>query len=490
MNLLERLTHMYMDIKTRFQNMLAWMKLKRKPLLIGGAVLLVGIFVIAASGGDAVVTETYIVARQEVSLDVILAGRTESGSQVDLGFADNGRVSSVTVKEGDRVVQGSVLATLELGDLYADLRDAEANVRIAESEQSAGGTNLEKITAEQDTLVANAKKTLLSSDLEAVSENISTTATAPEIVGDYTGGEGEYRIHVYSSGATSGYSFEISGIENNSTEDVATDQAVPLGTKGLYVRFQDAAGYGNTDWVVSIPNKRASSYTTNYNAYLSARSTRDRVIAAAKEDLLEEGGQASVLAARVEQARARVANIQARIAKRMIIAPFSGVVANVKAKIGETSSADSTVTLISDADYQITAKAAEIDVAKLSVGQTAKIALDAYPGEIFSGTVASINPAETIVDGVPVYEATILFQARDPRIRSGMTATVSVTAANAGTVIAVPERLVEKKNGESAVYIKAGETTERRIVILGLSGSAGFVEVTNGLAEGDIVTSR
>lgn len=475
--------------KTRFQRVLDWMKLKKKTLIICGGALLALIIIITASGNNTAVTETYVVARQNVSLDVVLAGRTESGSTVDLGFADTGRIASVTVSEGDRVFKGKVLATIELGDLYADLRDAQASVRIAESEQSAGGTNLQKITAEQDTLVANAKKTLLSSDLEAVSQNTATVATAPQITGDYTGGEGEYRIRVYNSGAQSGYSFEIAGIENNSTEDVTNDQSVPLGTKGLYVRFPDASGYGNTEWVVSIPNKRSSSYTTNYNAYLSALSTRDRVIAAAKEDLIEEGGASSVLAARVEQARARVANIQSRIAKRMILAPFEGVVANVKTKTGETSSADATITLISDADYQITAKAAEIDVAKLAVGAPTAIVLDAYPGETFAGTVASINPAETIVDGVPVYEATIFFQAHDPRVRSGMTATVTVIAASAGSVIAVPERLVEKKNGESAVYLKVGEKTERRVVSLGLSGSTGFVEVTSGLIEGDTVTS-
>ena len=46
--------------------------------------------------------------------------------------------------------------------------------------------------------------------------------------------------------------------------------------------------------------------------------------------------------------------------------------------------------------------------------------LDAYGADVpFAGKITSINPAETIVDGVPVYETKVAFAAVDPRIRSG-----------------------------------------------------------------------
>ncbi len=464
---------------------IAWIKSHKKMLIAGLVVLLLVIFLVSRK--SAVTAETYTVTKQDVTLGVVLSGRTKSASQVALGFADTGRIAQVSVKEGDRVRAGQTLASLDLSDLLADLRDAEADVVIAESGLASGSVNLEKITSEQNTLVINAKKVLLSSDLEAVPSGTSISAEAPIITGDYRGEEGVYTIRVYPSGAQSGYSFEVSGLENNLSEELTIEQAVQLGTKGLYIRFPDTAGYGNTTWTVNIPNKRSSSYTANYNAYLSALSARDRVITEAKNDVTASGSQESVSQAKISQAQARVQNIKSRIAKRIITAPFDGVVATVGIERGETATATSTISMISDADYEVSVKVPELDIGKLRVKDTAAISLDAYPGETFPGEVISINPAETIIDGVPVYEAKVAFTKKDDRVRSGMTATVRVISAMQPGVIAIPVRFVEESNGETLVTMQEGETTKKIPIVLGLQSSDGLVEVTSGLAQGDVV---
>ncbi|MCU0660404.1 MAG: efflux RND transporter periplasmic adaptor subunit [Candidatus Pacebacteria bacterium] len=472
-----------MQFKEKMQAVVAW--IKSKKVYVGIVVVVCIVIFMLVGRGEQVVSETYTVKKETVSLQAKLTGRTKSGSQVALGFADNGRVDSVTVTEGDRVRKGALLASLELSDLYADLSEAQASVVIAQSQASGSAASLEKIINEQNTLVANAKKALLSDDLAAVAEDSSTDRTAPTISGNYRGEEGEYIIRIYTSGSKSGYSFEVSGIEENIIDNVTTEQAVPLGTKGLYIQFPEASGYGNTEWIVSIPNKRSSSYTKNYNAYLAAVSTRDRVITEAKNDLLESSSSNSLLAAKIDQAKAQVSAVRARIAKRMIVAPFDGIVASVNVEQGETARAESTITLISDTDYEVVAKVPELDIGKLTVGAEASILLDAYPGETFPGKVLSINPAETIVDGVPVYEAKILFSPLDPKVRSGMTATVIVGAASQSGVIAVPTRFLVSANGETLVSVITENGSEKRPVTLGLKGSEGMVEVISGLSEGD-----
>lgn len=476
-----------MQFKEKLTQAVNW--LKSHKLMAAIVLSVVIIIVLIVSGGDSQTAESYVVEKKDIILQAELSGRTKSGSQVDLGFADTGRVALVNVKEGDTVYRGQTLAALELGELAAELADAKASVVIAQSEAMTGTTDLEKITSEQNTLVANAKKTLLSDDLEAVADYSGTAATPPVITGDYFGKEGQYTIRVYKSGAASGYSFEVSGLENNFTGDVQSAQAVPLGSKGLYIRFPDTVGYGSTTWSVDIPNKRSSSYTVNYNAYQSALATRDRIIAAAESDLRTASGNDSILAAKVAQANARVQGVQAKIAKRLITAPFDGIVATVAIEPGETASADSTITLISKSDYEVIVKVPELDISKLSSGQKASIMLDAYPGESFSGTIASINPAESIVDGIPVYEAKVIFDSIDPRVRSGMTATVTVPTAKQLGVIAVPARLIQMKNGEMLAYIQEGETTKPQPVVLGLKGSDGFVEVISGLVEGQTIVT-
>ncbi|WP_198650154.1 biotin/lipoyl-binding protein, partial [Staphylococcus chromogenes] len=44
---------------------------------------------------------------------VALSGRTQSASAVNLGFASQGRVNRVLVKEGDKVSQGQLLASID-----------------------------------------------------------------------------------------------------------------------------------------------------------------------------------------------------------------------------------------------------------------------------------------------------------------------------------------------------------------------------------------
>lgn len=463
---------------------------------IVGALVVVIILLIAikkpSDDGNAIA----LVERRNVVDSVVLSGRTQSGSAVDLGFADQGRVERVNVKEGDAVYRGQVLASLDTSDLTADLRDAQAQLSIARAGLSNNTTNLDKITREQDALVENARRALLSEGLEAIPENTETGAVSPTIFGTYKGEEGTYVIDFYLSSSSSGISFRYSGIESG-TATVVYGSAIPLGTKGLYVRFQEGITYGNSTWFVEIPNKRSSFYTSNYSAYQAALATRDRVIASAQSDLSGNDTEASIAQARVQQALAAVESIQSRIGKRRIVAPFAGIVAGVGIKPGETTSSSLSneaapgITLISEQDYEVALKAPEIDIAKLSVGQKADIVLDAYGADaVFPGTIVSINPAETIVDGVPVYETKVVFDAKDSRIRSGMTATATIVAKRADNVLAVPASFIHDEKDESFVYVMADDATEKRIITPGLRGSDSFVEISSGLDEGEKVRAE
>lgn len=423
-----------------------------------------------------------VVANHDVVQSVVLSGRTQSGSAVDLNFADSGRVASVPVTEGDHVKKGQLLASLENGELNAQLT-------IAKAELANTNTNLDNVMREQNALVDNAYRALLSDGIGAVSEDLSTDITPPVITGAYHGAEGSYIIETYPSKSNSGYAFYVSGLEPRSTGVVA-QTAVPLGTRGLFISFPSNQNYGGTKWIVEIPNKRSANYVANYNAYQSAVATHDRVIAAAQSDVAASGAQVSI-------AQARVDAIVAQIAKRKIVAPFDGVVANVTVKsgenastsIGSTGTATSAVTLISENDYEVLLKAPEVDIAKLSVGQHVDITLGAYSDQVFSGTIVSINPAETIIDGVPVYETKVVFDKSDMRIRSGMTATATIIAAKRDAVIAVPANFIHtdpKDKNTAFVYVFVDDKkTEKRIVQTGLRGSDSFVEITSGLTIGE-----
>ncbi len=431
-----------------------WDKYKTSKLAWGIVVVVIIILIIALKkGAPAENPDVAIATRGDVVDSVVLSGRTASASVVKLGFADQGRVTRVNVKEGDKVSKGQLLASLDTSDLPV--------------------SDIQKTIREQDALVANAYRNLLSTGLQAVPENTSTSIVAPTISGIYTGSEGEYGVRIYGTTGTSGRAFELSGLETGFAQAINTNTTVPLGTRGLYIQFQSIPETGT--WIIQIPNKRSVSYAAYFNAYESAKATRDRVVA---------------------DARLNNESVVSRINKRKIYAPFSGTVASVGIKQGESTSsvdiseasASGTITLISENDYEVTLKAPEISVAKLAVGQEVSVNLDAYGKDVvFAGKITSINPAETIVDGIPVYETKVSFTNADARIRSGMTATAIIIANQKEGVIKIPANYVHTDKDGSYVFTLVDEKTEKRMVTTGLRGSDSSVEIISGLSEGEQV---
>lgn len=483
--------------KEKLLNIWITYKTSKVAWFLGLVIIVIIILITTRGSGNS--SETIVeVTTRDIVEQVVLSGRTQSASAVDLGFADQGRIASVYVSEGDQIKAGQVLASLDISDLAADLKNARASLAIAQADAKNTTINLDKITREQDTLVANAYRNLLSSELAAVPENTSISVTLPIISGTYNGPEGEYRLRVYASNAPSGASFELSGIERDNGEVVTTSSSA-LGTKGLFIQFPEGESYVNTEWIISIPNVRSSSYATNYNAYISAQATRDRVLADARSQLSQSSNEQSVVNAKIDQAQSRVDAILSQINKRRIIAPFSGIVANNDLKVGQstssvsssnTSSNQSVITLISPDDYEVVLKTPEISVAKLSVGQQVDIVLDAYGNDqVFPGTITSINPAETIVDGVPVYETKVLFTDADERIRSGMTAIATIVTGRKDGVVAVPVNALESDKGIMYVsVVDADDRLQRRDVVTGMRSSDGFIEITSGLRAGERVS--
>ena len=130
----------------------------------------------------------------------------------------------------------------------------------------------------------------------------------------------------------------------------------------------------------------------------------------------------------------------------------------------------------------------EADIAKVSVGNTSIVTLDAYGRDVvFEAKVVAIDPAETIVDGVATYKVTFQFIEDDERIKSGMTANIDITSDNRENVIAVPQRSIIRKNGDKFVRILDGNNVKEIKVETGLYGSDGNIEIIRGINEGDKV---
>jgi multidrug efflux pump subunit AcrA (membrane-fusion protein) len=430
-NLQQKSTQLKVSSKEKIKNL--WTN-HRKKTIIGIIIVVIVILIIAGGSKSGAPVNPYTVATQNIIDQVLLSGRTESINSVSLGFADSGRVNRVFVTEGQMVKKGQVLAELEAGDLFAQLSSAKAELTIARA-------NINTVNNQQDSLVETAKRALYGS-LEAYPMDAFSTKSGPTIYGSYNGDEaGEYKLEIYSSSAPTGASVSYSGLESGVTP-LTVGSRIALGTKGLYIQFPDA-NYVSSKWVIPVPNNRSSSYAGLKSAYDTAVASRNVATGNANNNAL-------LLQARVDQAVATVNQINSAIARRKIVAPFSGTISSVDLKEGESTIGISKATspgvsMLATDQYKVVIKIPEIDVARVSANIPVSINLDAYGPDVnFNGRLTTINPAETIVDGVPVYEGTVLFTDRDEKIRSGMTAIVTIKIGEKNNVLAIPGNYIRE----------------------------------------------
>lgn len=192
----------------------------------------------------------------------------------------------------------------------------------------------------------------------------------------------------------------------------------------------------------------------------------------------------------VKQAESQVRNFEIQLNQSVIKSPINGIVTKQEAKTGENISPNAIiVSVISEANFQIESNIAEADIAKVKVNDPASITLDAYGSDIiFEAKVISIDPAETVIEGVSTYKTTLEFTKEDDHIKSGMTANIDIMTAKKENVIAIPQRTVITVDGQKYVLVDLGNgNQEKRIIETGLRGSDGNIEIISGLKAGEKV---
>lgn len=240
-------------------------------------------------------------------------------------------------------------------------------------------------------------------------------------------------------------------------------------------------------------NKQVS-YADQIKQYQDAVASAEDALELARAQLdLKRAGPESyditAAEARVAKARAGLELAVANLNDTVIAAPVAGTITKVNNKIGEqTSLSTAVMTMIGDSNLEIEVNIPESDIVKIDVGQAADITLDAFSDDlVFAGTITFIDPAETVIQDVVYYKVKVQFNEDSNKIKPGMTANVTVHAAEKTNVMRVPIRAVKQKNGDKIVEVlTAGDIVEEKKVTTGLKGDD-FIEITSGLKVGEEV---
>jgi HlyD family secretion protein len=172
-----------------------------------------------------------------------------------------------------------------------------------------------------------------------------------------------------------------------------------------------------------------------------------------------ESAKAAVVAARatVTQAEAQVKQKEAAVEVArtnlnytIIKSPIDGTVVARNVDVGQTVAASlqapTIFTIAQDlAKMLVYAKVDESDVGRIRSGQQVTFKVDAFPKQIFNGTVTQIRMNPTTVQNVVTYDAIIEFANPERKIFPGMTAYVTIPVAAVENVIKLPNAALRFK---------------------------------------------
>ena len=140
----------------------------------------------------------------------------------------------------------------------------------------------------------------------------------------------------------------------------------------------------------------------------------------------------------------------------------------------------------------VNVKIHESYINKIKVGQKARITVDAYPDKPLMGevTVVGVLPDSQnrwLNPDLKVYLTTVTIEGTNTWLKPGMSAKVEIFVDHLDNVVYVPVQSVEPANGRQYCFVTgAFNKPERREVQIGEFNDE-FIEVKNGLSEGDRV---
>ena len=112
---------------------------KKKYILIGGGVVLIGAMVAAnlmRGSGDAVKVQVEEVTRERIIEKVGASGYVQPVTSVDIAANVSGKILSLGAVEGDRVVMGQLLVSLDSTKYVATVEQRRAALRSAKAQQA------------------------------------------------------------------------------------------------------------------------------------------------------------------------------------------------------------------------------------------------------------------------------------------------------------------------------------------------------------------
>lgn len=372
----------------------------------------------------------------------------------DLGFAANGIVTELTIREGSVVTAGQRLVQLDTRDALVAVAQAQANLLNAKAryEELQAGAQREDVEAAQAALAAaqaRLDKLTLSTEHGDIAAAQATVNQAQANLQQVLDGSSEQqlieaRANLFNAEAElqraqSAYngvrwrndvgatreSAELQTATNNYEAAQARLTDLENGATQAQIAGASAQVQGAQAQLHALQSSRPADLVVYQADVRSAQAQLDKLLSGTRPEQLTQA-EANVAAATAALQQQLVA-----LSKLELQAPFSGTVAALEVALGEQVIPGAPVLRLADlSQLQVeTEDLTELQVVYIQEGDHAQVTFDALPALTVDATVVAIRPYGENSSGDIVYRATLALAQPDPRLRWNMTAAVTLTQA-------------------------------------------------------------
>lgn len=405
-----------------------------------------------------------------IEKDISASGTVASTVSVNVTTQNSGKIVSLPVKEGDTVKVGQQLAKI-------DDTSAQQNVQKAYNNLNQQNLALSKL---QNNLNAQIVKAPSSGRIKSLNIAVGDDAgNDGKVFGSLMtiSTDGKMKISISTQTSVSvGESVTVNVSGKNisgtvygydSSQGKSGNVIIQIGEDDLNVGAQATAIKSNGTTIgigtLSIDNPiTISGYTgtiTSINvSENSVVSKGDTLFQLSQSDIQNSMQNQNLV---IQQAQNDYASAQQALANANITSPVDGIVAVENNKQGDSvQSGTAIMTIIDPNQMQTVVQVDELDIGSVKVGMNAKITLDAFPNNTYTGQVLNIANVGTASNGVTTYAVTVsISNPNYDDIKEGMTTNVSIAVASKQNVVILPVEAVQGSGNNRYVILPSSSSS-------------------------------
>lgn len=410
----------------------------------------------------------------EMSRQVLLTGTIKPRQEASITTNLPDPVVAVTVREGDRVKAGQIVAQLDPVSAQARLQQATGAVASAQAQAASAeaGYEVTKVSAPSQLKEAQAALVAASKRLEVMR----------------AGARSQERAVARNAVAAAKSSLEKATLDLQRAEQLYQEGAVAReqvdSARNQYEQAKAQYESAQEQYNLVEAGARSEEIEAAAAGVRQAQAAVDTARAGLRQ---VEISRLAVQNARAGQAQAEAALAGARndMNHTMLRAPIAGVIYAKMVNVGDVPGMGSTVMKVAALEQvYFEAIVPEKEFAALSMGQSVTVTVDALPGQSFSGNLERLVPVAS--EQSHDFMARIAVANPGLRLRPGMFARGSVLVERHPNAIVVPNEALLGQPGSQTVFVVASDRAESRKVVTGLQ-DATQTEIISGLKAGDKV---